>query len=106
MFELCHVRVCTRPCLPVTQPNSDSETSSSNICHPHTPHISLTVLSERGHVNMIAVVDHNEHMPWSLQEVLSCGFPDLNQEVIFQDLLFPCEMNSVKTPGPMRTREA
>lgn len=55
---------------------------------------------------MIAVVDHNEHMPWSLQEVLSCGFPDLNQEVIFQDLLFPCEMNSVKTPGPMRTREA
>lgn len=39
---------------------------------------------------MIAVVDHNEHMPWSLQEVLSCGFPDLNQEVIFQDLLFPC----------------
>jgi hypothetical protein len=55
---------------------------------------------------MIAVVDNNEHMPWSLQEALNCGFPDFSQRVIFQDLIFPYELTPTKTPGPVKTREA
>ena len=89
------MHVCVHPYLVIIPSNSDSELF--NIYHPPHPHISPAV------PQWTRPCEHNccGQPQWthalSLQEVLSCGFPDLSQRVIFQDPLFPCEMTSTKT---------
>lgn len=55
------MHVCVRPYLVIIQSNSDYKLF--NIYHPHTPSSPQLFLSEQAHVNTIAVVNHNEHMP-------------------------------------------
>ena len=66
------MHVCVHPYLVIIQSNSDSELF--NIYHPHTPTSPQLFLSEQGHVNTIAVVNHNEHMPWAYKKCSAVVF--------------------------------